>query len=69
MGQEINRTRFSEADLEQFSARLAEETAALRSFAKAGGFRDARYAAGLTASRTTTGYGRAAKKRIRLSKR
>ena len=41
MGQEINRTRFSEADLEQFSARLAEETAALRSFAKAGGFRDA----------------------------
>jgi hypothetical protein len=46
MGQEINRTRFSEADLEQFSARLAEETAALRSFAQAGGFRDARYVAG-----------------------
>ena len=46
MGQEINRTRFSEADHEQFSARLAAETAALRSFAKAGGFRDARYVAG-----------------------
>ncbi len=46
MGQEINRTRFSEADLEQFSTRLAEETAALRSLAKAGGFRDARYVAG-----------------------
>ena len=46
MGQEINRTRFSEADHEQFSARLAEETAALRSFAKGGGFRDARYVAG-----------------------
>jgi len=46
MGQEINRTRFSEADQEQFSARLAEETAALRSLAKAGGFRDARYVAG-----------------------
>lgn len=47
MGQEINRTRFSEADLEQFSARLAEETAALRSFSQAGGFKDARYVAGL----------------------
>jgi len=46
MGQEINRTRFSEADHEQFSARLAEETAALRSFAKGGGFKDARYVAG-----------------------
>jgi gamma-glutamyl:cysteine ligase YbdK (ATP-grasp superfamily) len=46
MGQEINRSRFTEADLEQFSARLAEETAALRSFAKAGGFKDARYVAG-----------------------
>mgnify|MGYP003413465644 FL=1 len=46
MGQEIDRTRFSEADLEQFSARLAEETAALRSFAQAGGFKDARYVAG-----------------------
>lgn len=46
MGQEINRTRFSEADFQQFSARLAEETAALRSFAKAGGFRDTRYVAG-----------------------
>lgn len=46
MGQEISRIRFSEADLEQFSARLAEETAALRSFAKAGGFKDTRYVAG-----------------------
>jgi len=46
MGQEIDRTRFSEADLEQFSTRLAEETAALRSFAQAGGFKDARYVAG-----------------------
>ncbi|MDP2109897.1 MAG: glutamate--cysteine ligase [Thiobacillus sp.] len=46
MGQEIDRTRFSEADLEQFSARLAEETAALRSFAQAGGFKDTRYVAG-----------------------
>jgi len=46
MGQEINRTRFSEADLGQFSARLAEETAALRAFAQAGGFKDARYVAG-----------------------
>ncbi len=46
MGQEINRTRFSEADLEQFSSRLAGETAALRSFAQAGGFKDVRYVAG-----------------------
>jgi hypothetical protein len=46
MGQEINRTRFSAADFQQFFARLAEETAALRSFAKAGGFKDARYVAG-----------------------
>jgi hypothetical protein len=46
MGQEINRTRFTEADFEQFSTRLAEETTALRSFAKAGGFGDARYVAG-----------------------
>ncbi|MFZ3041957.1 MAG: hypothetical protein WA108_09240 [Thiobacillus sp.] len=46
MGQEINRTRFSEADLGQFSARLTEETAALRAFAQAGGFEDARHVAG-----------------------
>jgi hypothetical protein len=46
MGQEINRTHFSEADLQQFSALLADETAALRSFAKAGGFSDPRYVAG-----------------------
>jgi len=46
MGQEINRTRFSEADLQQFSARLADETTALRSFAEAGGFSDSRYVAG-----------------------
>lgn len=46
MGQEINRTRFSEADVQQFAASLAEETAALRSFAQAGGFPDARYVAG-----------------------
>lgn len=46
MGQEITRTRFSEADFRQFSARLADETAALRTFAMAGGFTDARYFAG-----------------------
>ena len=46
MGQEINRTRFSETDFQQFSARLADETAALRSFADAGGFSDTRYVAG-----------------------
>ncbi|MHB1215455.1 MAG: glutamate--cysteine ligase [Thiobacillus sp.] len=46
MGQEINRTRFSEADVQQFAASLAEETAALRAFAQAGGFPDARYVAG-----------------------
>lgn len=46
MGQEINRTRFSETDFQQFSARLVEETTALRSFAQAGGFSDTRYMAG-----------------------
>lgn len=46
MGQEITRTRFSAADFQQFSAKLAEETAALQSFAQAGGFADARYVAG-----------------------
>ena len=46
MGQEITRTRFSEADFQQFAVKLAEETAALRSFAKAGGFPDTRYVAG-----------------------
>lgn len=46
MGQEINRTHFSEADFQQFAGRLAEETAALQSFAKAGGFSDTRFVAG-----------------------
>jgi len=46
MGQEIKRTHFSAADFEQFADRLAEETAALRSFARSGGFADARYVAG-----------------------
>jgi hypothetical protein len=46
MGQEITRTHFSAADLRQFSGKLAEETAALQSFAQAGGFSDARYVAG-----------------------
>lgn len=46
MGQEITSTRFSEADFQRFSGRLAAETAALRSFARAGGFADARYVAG-----------------------
>lgn len=47
MGQEIDRTHFSETDSRQFASRLVEETAALRSFAEAGGFADARYVAGL----------------------
>ncbi|MDP1927468.1 MAG: glutamate--cysteine ligase [Thiobacillus sp.] len=47
MGQEIKRTHFSEADFQQFVGKLAEETAALQSFAKAGGFADARYVAGV----------------------
>ena len=46
MGQEIPRTRFSEADFRQFDAKLADETAALRSFATSGGFADGRYVAG-----------------------
>jgi hypothetical protein len=46
MGQEINRTHFSEADFQQFADKLAEETAALRSAARSGGFSDARYVAG-----------------------
>ncbi|OGU22068.1 MAG: glutamate--cysteine ligase [Hydrogenophilales bacterium RIFOXYD1_FULL_62_11] len=46
MGQEIDRTHFSETDSRQFASRLAEETAALQSFAEAGGFSDARYVAG-----------------------
>jgi len=46
MGQEIPRTCFSETDFRQFGARLADETAALRSFAKSGGFADDRYVAG-----------------------
>lgn len=46
MGTEISSTRFSEADLQRFSTRLAAETAALGAFARAGGFADARYVAG-----------------------
>ena len=46
MGQEITRTHFSEADFRQFADKLAEETAALRSLASAGGLADARYVAG-----------------------
>lgn len=46
MGQEIDRTHFSETDSRQFASRLTEETAALQSFAEAGGFSDARYVAG-----------------------
>ncbi len=46
MGQEISRTHFSEADFQQFAGKLAEETASLQSFARAGGFADARYVAG-----------------------
>jgi hypothetical protein len=46
MGQEIERTCFSEADFQQFAGKLADETAALRSFAKSGGFPDTRYIAG-----------------------
>lgn len=46
MGQEINRTHFSEADFEQFADKLAMETAMLRSAARSGGFSDARYVAG-----------------------
>jgi len=46
MGQEINRTHFSEADFQQFADKLAEETAALRSAARSDGFADARYVAG-----------------------
>jgi hypothetical protein len=46
MGQEIPRTRFSDADFQLFEARLANETATLRSFAKTGGFADPRYVAG-----------------------
>jgi hypothetical protein len=46
MGQEINRTRFSNADFHAFSSKLAEETAALRAVAGSGGLSDARYIAG-----------------------
>ena len=46
MGQEITRTHFSEADLQRFASKLAEETAALRSLARAGGLADARYVSG-----------------------
>lgn len=46
MGQEIDSTHFSAADVTQFGSRLADETAALRSFAKAGGFADPRFVAG-----------------------
>lgn len=46
MGQEITRAHFSAADFSQFDNRLAGETAALRSFAKSGGFSDPRFVAG-----------------------
>ncbi len=46
MGQEINRTHFSEADFRQFSDRLADETGALRASAQSGGFPDPRFFAG-----------------------
>ncbi len=46
MGQEINRTCFSDADCERFAARLAQETAALRSFSRTGSFTDTRHVAG-----------------------
>jgi len=46
MGQEITLTHFSEADFQQFRARLSDETASLHEFAEAGGFADARYMAG-----------------------
>ena len=46
MGQEINLTRFTDADFQWFLERLAAETADLRRFAGAGGFADARYVAG-----------------------
>ncbi len=46
MGQEISSTHFSAADMRQFSDRLADETAALRSFARAGGFADGRFVTG-----------------------
>jgi hypothetical protein len=46
MGQEIERTRFSEDDFQCFAGKLADETAALRSFVKYGGFPDSRYVAG-----------------------
>lgn len=46
MGQEIARTAFSPADFARFGRHLREETARLREFADAGGFRDGRYVAG-----------------------
>lgn len=46
MGQEISRTKFSEDEARAFGQRLAEETAALRAFADAGGFADPRFVAG-----------------------
>lgn len=46
MGQEITSTRFSAADIERFSTRLAAETAALRACAQDGGFADSRCVAG-----------------------
>ncbi|MEW6119978.1 MAG: glutamate--cysteine ligase [Pseudomonadota bacterium] len=46
MGQEIGTTHFTVADETQFAERLAEETAALRAFARSGGFVDGRFVAG-----------------------
>jgi hypothetical protein len=46
MGQEITLTQFSDADFQRFRAQLADETAHIQQFAKAGGFPDSRYIAG-----------------------
>jgi len=47
MGQEIDRTRYSEADFQRFQRHLARETRDLIDFADAGGFADTRLVAGL----------------------
>ena len=47
MGQEIDRTRYSEADFQRFQRQLARETDELLAFADSGGFADERLVAGL----------------------
>ena len=47
MGQEIDRTRYSQADFQHFQHQLALETRELIDFAAAGGFTDGRLVAGL----------------------